>query len=81
MGEDLLIHYNKVYGINFISLRLFNVFGPRSRTSGTYGAVFGTFLAHFWIVANCFWIILGRETVDTTIMSFLPSGANARISL
>jgi UDP-glucose 4-epimerase len=26
-------------------LRLFNVFGPRSRTSGTYGAVFGTFLA------------------------------------
>jgi UDP-glucose 4-epimerase len=28
-----------------VSMRLFNVFGPRSRTSGTYGAVFGVFLA------------------------------------
>lgn len=28
-----------------ISLRLFNVYGPRARTSGTYGAVFGVFLA------------------------------------
>ena len=28
-----------------VSLRLFNVYGPRSRTSGAYGAVFGVFLA------------------------------------
>ena len=28
-----------------ISLRLFNVYGPRSRTTGAYGAVFGVFLA------------------------------------
>jgi UDP-glucose 4-epimerase len=28
-----------------VTLRLFNVYGPRARTSGTYGAVFGTFLA------------------------------------
>ena len=27
------------------SLRFFNVYGPRARTSGTYGAVFGVFLA------------------------------------
>ncbi|NRA90737.1 MAG: GDP-mannose 4,6-dehydratase, partial [Simkaniaceae bacterium] len=27
-----------------ISLRLFNVYGPRARTTGTYGAVFGVFL-------------------------------------
>ena len=25
--------------------RFFNVYGPKSRTSGTYGAVFGVFLA------------------------------------
>jgi UDP-glucose 4-epimerase len=31
--------------MDVVSLRLFNVFGPRSRTSGTYGAVFGVFLA------------------------------------
>jgi UDP-glucose 4-epimerase len=28
-----------------VSLRLFNVFGPRSRTTGAYGAVFGVFLS------------------------------------
>ena len=43
MGEDLIIHWSKVFGIPFISLRLFNVYGTRSRTSGTYGAMFGVF--------------------------------------
>jgi len=45
IGEDLLLHWAKVYKLNCTSLRLFNVYGPRSRTSGTYGAVFGVFLA------------------------------------
>ena len=45
IGEKLLLHYGKVYNLNVISLRLFNVYGTRSRTSGTYGAMFGVFLA------------------------------------
>ena len=45
LGEDLVLHWSKVYKLNITSLRLFNVFGPRSRTSGAYGAVFGVFLA------------------------------------
>jgi UDP-glucose 4-epimerase len=45
LGEKLVMHWGLVYGIDVVSLRLFNVFGPRSRTSGTYGAVFGVFLA------------------------------------
>jgi len=45
LGEELAMHWGKVYDIPVISLRLFNVYGPRSRTSGTYGAVFGIFLA------------------------------------
>ena len=45
LGEDLLIHWGTVYKLNVTSLRLFNVFGTRSRTSGAYGAVFGVFLA------------------------------------
>ena len=45
LGEDLLIHWSRVYKMNVTSLRLFNVFGTRSRTSGAYGAVFGVFLA------------------------------------
>jgi len=44
-GERWVSHYDKVYRLPTVSLRLFNVFGPRSRTTGAYGAVFGTFLA------------------------------------
>jgi UDP-glucose 4-epimerase len=44
-GEQLVLHWSKVYGLPALSLRLFNVFGPRSRTTGAYGAVFGVFLA------------------------------------
>lgn len=45
LGEELVMHWANVYQLPALSLRLFNVFGPRSRTSGTYGAVFGVFLA------------------------------------
>ena len=45
LGEETIKHWGQVYGMPFVSLRLFNVYGPRSRTSGTYGAVFGVFLA------------------------------------
>lgn len=45
LGEQLIFYWSKVYKINYISLRLFNVYGPKSRTSGTYGAMFGVFLA------------------------------------
>jgi UDP-glucose 4-epimerase len=45
LGECIVMHWGRVYGIASSALRLFNVYGPRSRTSGTYGAVFGVFLA------------------------------------
>jgi UDP-glucose 4-epimerase len=45
LGECIVMHWGQVYRIETTSLRLFNVYGPRSRTSGTYGAVFGVFLA------------------------------------
>ena len=44
-AEQAVMHWGKVYDLPVVSLRLFNVFGTRSRTSGTYGAVFGVFLA------------------------------------
>ena len=44
VGELTLEHWARVYKINYISLRLFNVFGTRSRTTGSYGAVMGVFL-------------------------------------
>ena len=45
LGEELVIHWAQVYKLPSVSLRFFNVYGTRSRTSGTYGAVFGVFLA------------------------------------
>ena len=45
IGEQLAIHWAKVYHMPNISLRFFNAYGPRSRTTGAYGAVFGVFLA------------------------------------
>ena len=45
LGEQLVLHWEKVYKLNVTSFRFFNVYGPRSRTTGAYGAVFGVFLA------------------------------------
>lgn len=45
MGEQMVMHWGQVYKLPVVALRFFNVYGPRSRTSGTYGAVFGVFLA------------------------------------
>ena len=45
LGEQLICHWFKVYKMPNVSLRFFNIYGPRSRTTGAYGAVFGVFLA------------------------------------
>jgi UDP-glucose 4-epimerase len=34
-----------VYRLPVVSIRIFNAYGPRSKTTGAYGAVFGVFLA------------------------------------
>ena len=44
VGEQLISHWSNVYNIEYISLRLFNVYGTRSRTHGAYGAALGVFL-------------------------------------
>jgi UDP-glucose 4-epimerase len=44
LGEQAGMHWHQVYGLPFNAIRLFNAYGPRSRTSGAYGAVFGVFL-------------------------------------
>ncbi len=45
VAEEYVFHWSQVYDIPAVSLRFFNVYGPRARTGGTYGAVFGVFLA------------------------------------
>jgi UDP-glucose 4-epimerase len=44
LGEQSAFHWMKVYGLSVNSIRIFNAYGTRSRTSGAYGAVFGVFL-------------------------------------
>ena len=66
LGEQLMVHWSKVFKLSTIALRLFNVYGLRSRTTGAYGAMFGVFLAQkinnkpLTIVGN------GKQTRDFT---------------
>jgi UDP-glucose 4-epimerase len=45
LGEEAVLHWSKVYALPAVAIRIFNAYGPRSRTTGAYGAVFGVFLA------------------------------------
>ena len=44
LGEVSALHWHQVYRLPVNSIRIFNAYGTRSRTSGAYGAVFGVFL-------------------------------------
>lgn len=84
MGEELVLHWAHTYKVPAISLRLFNVYGPRSRTTGAYGAVFGVFLAQklagrpFTVVGD------GTQTRDftyvTDVAAAFVSAANSSVS-
>ncbi len=69
IGEEIILNWHKIYGLPAISLRFFNVYGPRSRTTGTYGAVFGVFLAQklagkpYTVVGD------GKQTRDFTYVT------------
>lgn len=74
LGEQYAMHWNKIYNLPIVSLRLFNVYGPRARTTGTYGAVFGVFLAQkyhnkpFTVVGD------GTQTRDFTFVDDIVEG-------
>ncbi len=69
LGEQIILNWHRIYGLPAVSLRFFNVYGPRSRTTGAYGAVFGVFLAQklagkpFTVVGD------GRQTRDFTYVT------------
>jgi UDP-glucose 4-epimerase len=80
MGEQLALFWGKLYDLPVISLRFFNVYGPRSRTTGAYGAVFGVFLAQklhgqpFTVVGD------GKQTRDFTFVSDVVDAITAAIA-
>ena len=69
VGEQYVLHWGQLYNMPVVSMRFFNVYGIRHRTSGTYGAVFGVFLAQLLnnkpltIVGN------GEQTRDFTYVT------------
>ncbi len=83
MGEQYVLNWAKIYKMPCVSLRFFNVYGPRSRTTGAYGAVFGVFLAQklagkpFTVVGD------GTQTRDftfvTDVVDALVSAAKSNV--
>lgn len=81
MGEELVLHWAKVYQLPAVSLRLFNVYGPRARTTGAYGAVFGVFLAQK--LKECPFTVVGDGTqtrdftfVTDVVAAFIAAAAS-----
>jgi UDP-glucose 4-epimerase len=74
LGEQMVMHWGQIYKLPVCSTRFFNVYGPRSRTSGTYGAVFGVFLAQklnnkpYTVVGD------GTQTRDFTFVTDVVDG-------
>ena len=74
MGEVATLEWHKVYRLPVNSIRIFNAYGTRSRTSGAYGAVFGVFLKQklagkpFTVVGD------GTQTRDFIYASDLAAG-------
>jgi UDP-glucose 4-epimerase len=82
LGEQLVMHWAQVYRLPALSLRMFNVYGPRARTSGTYGAVFGVFLAQLLAGEPLTIVGDGEQTRDFTYVSdvvdaFLTAAASS----
>ena len=79
LGEELVIHWAKLYNLSALSLRFFNVYGPRSRTSGTYGAVFGVFLAQKLAQEPMTIVGDGNQTRDFTYVTDIASALMAAL--
>jgi UDP-glucose 4-epimerase len=73
LGEEIVLHWGQVYNIPAVTLRFFNVYGPRARTSGTYGAVFGVFLAQKLAGKPLTVVGDGAQTRDFTYVSDIVS--------
>ncbi len=73
LGEELVFHWGQIYGLNVLSLRFFNVYGPRARTTGQYGAVFGVFLGQKLAEQPLTVVGDGSQTRDFTYVSDVVS--------
>ena len=73
LGEEIVLHWSKVYGVKANSCRLFNVYGNYSRNSGSYGAMFGVFLGQILNDLPLTIVGDGSQTRDFTHVSDVVS--------
>jgi UDP-glucose 4-epimerase len=73
-GEQAVFHWNHVYGLPVNAVCIFNAYGPRVRTTGAYGAVFGVFLRQK--LANKPFTVVGDGTQRRDFI-FVTDVANA----
>jgi len=84
-GEELVLYWNRAYKLPVVSLRLFNVYGPRSLISGSYGDILGVFLAQkvagkpFTVAGN------GNQTrdfvyVEDVVNAFLAAAESDKVN-
>ncbi|MBT6278097.1 MAG: NAD-dependent epimerase/dehydratase family protein [Chromatiales bacterium] len=59
-GEQAVFHWHQVYKLPVNTIRIFNAYGTRVRTTGAYGAVFGVFLRQK--LANQSFTVVGNGT-------------------
>jgi UDP-glucose 4-epimerase len=83
-GEQAACHWHQVYRLPMNSIRIFNAYGTRSRTSGAYGAVFGVFLRQK--LAGVPFTVVGDGTqrrdfifVTDVAQAFLAAAESARV--
>ncbi|MBU1659470.1 SDR family oxidoreductase [bacterium] len=69
VGEQYVMHWGQVYKMPVVSMRFFNVYGIRHRTGGTYGAVFGVFLAQLLNKKPLTIVGDGEQTRDFTYVT------------
>lgn len=74
LGESICKHWSDVYKLPVVSTRFFNVYGPRARTKGSYGAVFGVFIAQYINYAPLTIVGDGSQTRDFTYVTDIAHG-------
>ncbi len=77
LGEELVMHWAQLYDLPAVSLRFFNVYGTRSRTSGAYGAVFGVFLGQLLAGEPLSIVGDGEQTRDFTFVTDVAAAVKA----
>tara|TARA_B110000503_G_C7170223_1_gene423885 strand:+ start:861 stop:1850 length:990 start_codon:yes stop_codon:yes gene_type:complete len=69
LGEELIMRLGRVYGVNCISARLFNVYGPRVRGTKGYGSMFAVFLTQKYFKQPLTIVGTGMQKRDFTYVS------------